>query len=448
MRKTTITLLIAIQLFQTSWAQMGARIDQFYLDRSILIPAAVAHSDEGYFSTYYNKLFLDVPGAPQHTSINGAMPGPNGNTAFGIFYMKENIAFSEMHNAYATYAYAFKLGSETKLSLGVSAGVLSQNFDASKAVYYDENDAKITALLLSAPVVRADLRASMYVEAPKWYAGLSITRLPTPGFDYSYYNYAASYELQSQANFLLGFNLPVDDNFKIQPAINLGTYNWDYMYFQGNVNLEFKENVWLGLGVNNIWQAGFNVGFKPQDAIRVAYSYKLPTGQQQGILGPIHEFTAIIGFSALGGGGSGDSDGNSGGDSEGDSDLSKDDNYDGEGVSPSERPKKQVTAKKFEDMEGFGLGNDSSGINLPPIPKLKPEPGHYLVTGLHASEDKANQQIKELYLKNVIAFKFYDPRVKSYYVFVKKYTNEKDANKGEFYFEGQVPRVWIREIRE
>jgi len=119
-----------------------------------------------------------------------------------------------------------------------------------------------------------------------------------------------------------------------------------------------------------------------------------------------------------------------------------------EGVSPSERPRKEVTAKSFEDMENFGLGNDTSGISLPPIPKLKPEPGHYLVTGLHASEEKANTQIKELYMKNVVAFKFYDPRVKSYYVFVRKYTNEKDANKGEFYFEGQVPRVWIREIRE
>ncbi len=446
MKKITITLLIVSQLFQTTWAQMGARIDQFYLDRSILIPAAVAHTEEGYFSTYYNKLFIDVPGAPQHTSINGAMPGPNGNTAFGIFYMKENIAFSEMHNAYATYAYAFNLGSETKLSLGVSAGVLSQNFDASKAVYYDENDAKITALMFSAPVVRADLRASMYVSAPKWYSGLSVTRLPEPRFDYSYYNYAASYDLQSQANFLLGFNLPVDDNFKLQPAVNLGTYNWDYMYFQANVNLEFKEKVWLGLGINNIWQAGFNVGVKPQENVTVAYSYKLPDGPQKGLLGPIHEFTAIIGFSALGGGSGSSSDSDS--DSDGNSGLSSDNDYDGEGVSPSDRPKKQVTAKQYEDMEAFGLGNDSSGINLPPIPKLKPEPGHYLVTGLHATEEKANQQIKELYIKNVIAFKFYDPRVKSYYVFVKKYSNEKDANKGEFYFEGQVPRVWIREIRE
>ena len=111
MKKIILALALFTQLATAVKAQMGARIDQYYLDRSILIPAAVAHTEEGYFSTYYNKLFIDVPGAPQHTTINGVMPGGNNNTAFGIFYMKENIAFSEMHNAYATYAYAFKLGS-------------------------------------------------------------------------------------------------------------------------------------------------------------------------------------------------------------------------------------------------------------------------------------------------------------------------------------------------
>jgi len=441
MKKIALTIVLLAQMATLLKAQMGARIDQYYLDRSILIPAAIAHTDEGYFSTYYNKLFLDVPGAPQHTTLNGAIPGGNENTAFGLFYMKENIAFSEMHNAYATYAYAFKLGSETKLSLGVSAGVLSQNFDATKAVYYDENDAKITALMFSPPVIRADLRASVYVSAPKWYSGFSITRLPSPRFDYSYYNYAASYELQSQANFLLGFNASIGDDLTLQPSMNLGMYDWDYMYLQANVNLDYKEKFWLGLGLNHLWQAGVNIGVKPQDAVTVGYSFKLPDGQQRGLLGPIHEFTAIIGFSALGGGSANGSGG-------GDSDLSSDNNYDGEGVSPSERPRKEVTVKQFEDLENFGLGNDTSGISLPPIPKLKPEPGHYLVTGLHSTEDKANNQIKELYMKNVVAFKFYDPRVKSYYVFVRRYTNEKDANKGEFYFEGQVPRVWIREIRE
>jgi type IX secretion system PorP/SprF family membrane protein len=238
------------------------------MDKSILIPAAVAHEDDGHVSLYYNKLFTDIPGSPQHTAINATMPMTGENSSFGVFYMKENIAFSEMHNAYATYAYSFDLGSESKLSLGLSAGVLNQNFDPTKAVYYDDNDAKITALMFSPPVVRADLRASMYVSTPRFYTGFSITRLPQPTFDYTYYNYSASYDLQSQANFLIGFNAPVDDNFKLQPALNVGMYNWDYLYFDVNVSIDFQDKVWLGLGINNMWQAGLNLGAQVSEDIK------------------------------------------------------------------------------------------------------------------------------------------------------------------------------------
>jgi hypothetical protein len=279
--------------------------------------------------------------------------------------------------------------------------------------------------------------------------------------------------LQSQANFIIGYDAPINDNLTLKPAMHLGMYNWDYMYYQVNLSMDYDDIFWIGLGVNNLWQAGFNVGLAPQEDIKVAYSYTLPNGQQQGILGPMHEFTTRIGFAALGAGkgkgGSSDSDSETDGDDEndgdddgngkskskrgkrnkgdGESDIDSDSDGEGQGVSPSERIKKDVIVKRIEDLEGFGFGNDTSGIQLPPIPKLKPEPGYYLVAGLHASEEKANMQIKSLYLKKVNSFKVYDPRNKSFYVFLKYYINEKDANKGTFYFEGSVPNVWVREIR-
>ena len=441
MRTKFFTLSATLLLVGMLKSQMGARIDQFYMDKSILIPAAVAHEDDGHVSLYYNKLFTDIPGSPQHTAINATMPMTGENSSFGVFYMKENIAFSEMHNAYATYAYSFDLGSESKLSLGLSAGVLNQNFDPTKAVYYDDNDAKITALMFSPPVVRADLRASMYVSTPRFYTGFSLTRLPQPTFDYTYYNYSASYDLQSQANFLIGFNAPIDDNFKLQPAVNMGMYNWDYLYFDVNVSVDFQDKFWLGLGINNMWQAGLNLGAQVGEDIKVGYSFKFPDGQQRGLLGPLHEFTAKIGFGALGGGGSGN-----GNDDDGDG-FDSDSDYDGQAQNGGAKPYKEVTATSLDDMIAFGTGNDPSGIKLPPIPKLKPEPGYYLAVGLHSEEEKANQQIIDLYAKDVLAFKFYDPRVKSYYVHVQRYENEKDANKGEFYFTDKAPRVWVRKIK-
>ena len=86
-------------------------------------------------------------------------------------------------------------------------------------------------------------------------------------------------------------------------------------------------------------------------------------------------------------------------------------------------------------------------IKLPAIEKVKPGPGFYLVAGLHSSEAKANKQIKDLYKKGVLSYKIYDPSNKSYYVYLKDFASEKDANRGIFYYEASVPQVWIREVK-
>ncbi len=440
--KKLFSIIGILGLTLQAFAQMGARIDQFYMDPSISVPAAITSNDQGSVSLYYNKIFNQTPGSPQHTLFNIAMPVKNKNTAFGILYLKESIAFSEIHNAYATYAYSLGLGS-TKLSLGVSAGVLSQNFDASKMVYIHDNDPIINAISYSAPVIRADLRASIFAKADKWYAGFSVSRLPKPHFDYTYYNYKAGYDLQTQSTLLLGFKGDLGSDLSIRPALNCTWYNWDYLYLQANVSFWYKDNVWVGLGQNNFLQFGGNIGFKPQDDISVSYSYTVPNGEQSGLLGPIHEFRTTIGFAALGGGSVSTKD-------DGGSDNSSSDEGDNESTkerSPKGRERLEVTARSLKDMKTFGKGHDTTGIHLPPIDKIKPEVGFYLVAGLHSNEDKANKQIKELYMKDVIAFKFFEPKTKSYYVYMEYYFSEKEANKGIFYYESTVPQMWVKEIK-
>ena len=437
--KKTILILSLIASAAKLTAQMGARIEQFYMDPSISIPAAIGTDEKGSVALYYNKIFSETPGSPQHTLLNVSMPVKNKNTAFGLMYLKENIGFSEVHNAYATYAYSLGLG-KTTLSLGVSGGVLSQNFDATKAVYIHENDPIINAIMYSAPVIRADLRASIFAKAERWFAGFSASRLPKPHFDYTYYNYKAGYDLQTQASFMAGYIGELGNDMSLRPSVNFTMYNWDYTYFQANLSFWYKDQAWIGFGENNLWQFGGNIGFKPQDEISVSYSYTVPDGQQRGLLGPIHEFRATIGFGALGGGVVSDDNDNS-------RKKSSDEDETEVTEESNTRKKKEVTATSLKDMEDFGLGNDTTGIKLPAIEKVKPALGFYLVAGLHSNEDKANRQIKELYMKDVIAYKFFDPKSKSYYVYMKYFFTEKDANKGLFYYESTVPNMWVKELK-
>jgi type IX secretion system PorP/SprF family membrane protein len=446
MKKITIISALALCIGGLT-AQMGAKIDQFYMDYSLINPAAMNTHDQGHVTLLYNKMFSAVPGSPQTTVLNVAMPVPSKNTGYGLYYMRERVGFSEMHNAYATYAYSFPIAGTTNLNLGVSVGALSQNFDMSKAVYISGNDPIIKSLLLTPPVTRADLRASAFVNGEKWFAGFAFSRLTKPRFDYVYYNYTAAYQMQSQGSLMLGYNIDLGDDLLLKPALYASAYDFNYFRVQYNVSMWYQDKFWLGVGGNDIGQIGANIGFSPQDDIKVSYSYNTPTGGQRIALGNSHEFHTFIGFAALGGG----ARSGSGNDGEGDADLNSangGEGEDGEGEGNGGfGMSKEATITSLEDMRSMGMGNDTSRIKLPAIEKVKPGPGFYLVAGLHSSEAKANKQIKDLYKKGVLSYKIYDPSNKSYYVYLKDFASEKDANRGIFYYEAAVPQVWIREVK-
>jgi hypothetical protein len=309
-------------------------------------------------------------------------------------------------------------------------------------------------------VTRADLRASAFVNGEKWFAGFAISRLTKPRFDYVYYNYTAAYKMQSQGSLMLGYNVDLGDDLLLKPAIYASAYDFNYFRLQYNVSMWYQDKFWVGVGGNDIGQIGGNIGFSPQEDIKVSYSYNTPTGGQRIALGNSHEFHTFIGFSALGGGsrsaGSGEGDANlnsangeDGGEGEGNANVSsngKNGGNDGEG-SGGFGMSKEATITSLDDMRTMGMGNDTAKIKLPNIEKVKPGPGFYLVAGLHSSEAKANKQIKDLYKKGVLSYKIYDPSNKSYYVYLKDFASEKDANRGIFYYEASVPQVWIREVK-
>jgi len=435
--------------FWNANAQMGAKFDQFYMDYSLINPAAMNMHTQGHVTLFNNRMFSAVPGGPQHTVLNINMPVPSKNTGYGLFYLRERIGFSEVHNAYATYAYSLPLGGSTNLNLGVSVGALRQAFDMSKAIYISGNDDIIKSLIISPPVTRADLRASAFVNGEKWFGGLAISRLTNPTFDYTYYKYNASYQLQSQASLLLGFNIDGGGDLVIKPTVLVSGYNWDYYRVQFNASAWYQEKFWIGFNANDLGQIGGNIGFTPQEDVRVSYSYTTPTGSQKVALGNTHEFHTFLGFSALGGGAR-KSDSEADGDGSGNGEDGKETNNggDGEGGSGVFNPDRSiVNVSSISDLKSAGLGRDTALLKIKPIEKVKSAPGFYLVAGLHSSEEKANKQIKDLYRKGVISFKMFDPTNKSFYVFLKDYATEKEANRDLFYFQTSVPSVWVREVK-
>jgi len=421
-------------------AQISSRVDQFYLDPSALNPAAIVFQPSSSVNLFYNKAFSGITGAPESVIANLVIPLKNNQTGFGLFYLREKSGFQQLHNAYATYAYAFPLGDDAHLSFAASLGVLSQSFDASKAIYIQTNDPVIRSIAYGPTATRADFRASTMLQAGGFVGGFAFSRLAKPRFDYTYYNYKASYNLQSLSNLILGYNIVAGEDWSIKPMLLFNFYDFKYANFRGNVSAYYQNKFWAGFNTDASSQVGFNVGFRALNAITCGYSVNFLAGKMKGILGPVHEFYTSIPFG--------------GGKKASIKEIEKN--------SITEETEEEVTTtplmpmrrlvetnvNSFSELKNAPTDLDTAGIHLAPINKEQKEPGIYLVAGMHVSEVNADNHVKSLYLLGTNAYKFYDPINKSYYVWIKQFKSMAEASLFVQNTDNKnLPEAWIRVVK-
>ncbi|MCC7299330.1 MAG: PorP/SprF family type IX secretion system membrane protein [Bacteroidia bacterium] len=420
-------------------AQISSRLDQFYLDPSAFNPAALGLKEQAQVNLFYNKSYSGMPGSPQNILANAALPGKNGRTGFGLYYLRESAGFGQLHNAYASYSYAFPVAEEGKLSFGVSAGVLTQNFDASKAIYISSVDPIVNALMFTPASTRADLRASAFFSLSGLNLGIAASRLTTPKFDYSYYNYGAKYSLQNIANFYISYDLKISENATLKPAAIITGYNMNYLRWQANLSWYYQDKFWLGFNAGDASHIGFNLGIKPHDGVKIGYQFSVPAGLNSRIIGNTHEFYTGILLGSLGA-------------SKNDAPARKTEQVQETTQTVQEPPKapsreyKMIKVSRKAQLEQEGLDLDTSGILIQPLDSTKTVPGIYLVVGLHSEELKADLQIKQLYMQGFFSWKFYDQVNKSYYVYIRQFSSRAEASRFIMNNDTGLPQAWIREV--
>jgi type IX secretion system PorP/SprF family membrane protein len=432
-------LLVSLLMTGVGNAQISSRLEQYYNDVTVVNAAAMGAASSPYVSLFYNRSYAGVNGAPQNMLANVVLPSSNKKTAFGILYLKESAGFGQLHNAYVSYSYGFPLGDESKLSFGLSAGVLSQNFDVSKAVYISQTDPVVNAIMLTPSATRADFRASAWYTYKGFYAGLSGTRLTTPGFQFKYYNYAANVSLQNIATAIAGVNISVSEKSKIQPSVMFQTYNMTFARWQANVSWSYTDKFWLGFSAGDAGNLGGNAGFKPHDGVKVGYQVSIPTGANSRLLGNTHELYVGIGLNSQ------KKAKSSSQDNESSSDVA--DNEVESGPAVQSRTYKKVSVSSKEELEKEGLDLDTAGITINPLDSTAVSSGIYLVVGLHSSQLNADKQIEQIYMMGRYSWKFYDPVNKSYYVYIRMFKTRADASQWIMNNDTGLPQAWIREVK-
>lgn len=418
-------------------AQISSRLDQFYLDPTAVNAAALSMSTQPQASLFYNKSYAGVAGSPQNVLANIVLPGKDNRTGFGLFYLRENAGFGQLHNAYVSYSYAFPIGNTGNIGFGISAGILSQNFDASKAVYVSGTDPVVNALLYTPAANRADLKASVFYKVAGFSAGLSASRLTTPSFNYSYYKYGANYSLQNITNLFLSYDLETAGKAVIKPSVVVNAYNMNYYRWQANISWIYDRKFWLGFSAGDAAHIGFNIGLAPHDGVKIGYQVSVPTGTNSAVTGISHEFYTGIMLGSM--------------KAEAKPVLEKqvnventDNNNQAQG---NKRRFEVVKIERMSDIENQGMDLDTAGMQIQSLDSSATKPGIYLVVGLHSDQKDADNQIKQLYMQGFVSWKFNDPINKSYYVYIRQFNSRSEASKFIMNNDTGLPQAWIREVK-
>lgn len=420
-------------------AQISSRLEQFYLDPTAINPASLSMQTQAHASLFYNKAYAGVPGSPQNILANISLPGKDNRTGFGLFYLRENAGFGQLHNAYISYSYSFPVGQNGHLGFGASGGVLSQSFDASKAVYVSNIDPVVNALMYTPASTRADLKASVFYTVSGFSAGITASRLTTPSFSFNYYKYAADYSLQNITNLFLSYNIQTAGKSVIRPSVVLNAYNMNYIRWQANLSWFYDNKFWLGVSAGDASHLGFNLGFAPHDGVKIGYQVSVPVGTNAAVTGLTHELYTGISLGSM----------KSSSTEKLEPMPQKNEDVTEKSATPDKNARRFVEVKvsKMSDLENQGMDLDTSGIKIQPLDSASTPPGIYLVVGLHSDQNAADVQIKELYMQGFYSWKFYDHTNKSYYVYIRQFSSRSEASRFIMNNDTGLPQAWIREVK-
>lgn len=300
----TLVLMIGSKLF----AQQIPVFNQYLYNPYIYNPARAGSSDLGRLFLGYKKQWSDLPGSPATSALTFDYPLAAQRSGVGVTVYSDQTHIINRTGGSLTYAYHIVSGpnDNQRISLGLSAGFLSQTIDFNRARVRESGD----------PIILENAQNSTAFDAAF-------------GFHYSYENLAidfsipqlvnssvrylntqgttqqvADYQLISHYLTAIRYKIPVslENQLYLEPVGMVRVVRGLPWQYDANFLLHWKDQFTIGAG----WRSGSPEGafasglnasfsFNLNDYFSATYIYEM-TGRSQlrNIMGDTHEF--CIGF--------------------------------------------------------------------------------------------------------------------------------------------------------
>jgi type IX secretion system PorP/SprF family membrane protein len=286
MRRTLVILILALLSFTTNAQQVGTFSHSFY--KPMLYNPAFSGSGEDINAMIISRSqWIDFKNSPQLNvfTLDGMTPNRKIGLGAELFSDRKGISSKIGGNLY--YSYWLKLGEESRLSFGLSAGLLDHTLNYSSAVVENANDPALVGSSQKETSINAN--AGIGFRFKKFELGVSVPQLLGAAAEFQDNTTGSAHYALSryyQASIKYGFMVAEEKQISITPlAVVRYAPNIPFQY-DLSLQFDWKDKFWIGGTYKSEYAVAANAGVAIKKQLYLGYAYDF-------IIGPVGEYSGM-----------------------------------------------------------------------------------------------------------------------------------------------------------
>ena len=291
--KKLLGATLALLFVATAYGQQDVQFTQFMNNKLFYNPGVAGSAGSICINGVHRTQWAGFDNAPQTQNLNAEIPIKLIRGALIVNVTNDQIGFFQDITAGIGYAYQLDLGIGT-LGLGFEVDFRNKQVTSDQWITPDGSLSDNAIPFSGETTLSPDLNFGAYFQSPKFWAGISSTRL-----------LAADYELGSNPStrnevtriksarhyFLMaGYNWEIPNTaFTIMPAVMAKT---DFLSgFQADINVSalYNNRIWGGVSYRLQDAVSVMAGYYIFPELRLTYSYDLTTSSLRNASSGSHE---------------------------------------------------------------------------------------------------------------------------------------------------------------
>ncbi len=272
-------LKISIALYLLSLvvnAQQLPVFTQYIFNKYVFNPAVTGTEDNFSATANYRYQWQGITDAPRTYIMSVHGPHKFKNFGLGGALYTDVTGPTSKTGMYLSYAYHVQMNKETKISLGLSGGLMQYRVDGTKVNLTDPGDLTLANALMTRMV--PDFGFGAYLYNKKFFCGLSVPQFIQAKLDFSDDGTQTLSKITSHFYFNSGYIFKVNREFSFEPSMMM-RYGYPVIpQFDFAGKGIYKENYFIG--VMGRTQNGLSVllGFQSTNGkFNFGYSYDINT---------------------------------------------------------------------------------------------------------------------------------------------------------------------------